>query len=215
MTSREMLVSGAQKFDLDLSSGQVTALLLYLDELVKWNRKINLTSITSEREMVIKHLLDSLSYIVEFNQQSELRLLDMGSGAGFPGIPIRIACPGMFVTLVEATGKKASFLRHIVRLQKLDKVEIVEKRVEHLSDGYRSAYDLVTARAFAEIGTALQFGAPLMKPGGRLILSRGPEEAVQERDVAATGLIVERSVPLTLPYSEYGRVVWIFKRVVG
>ena len=109
MTPRELLIAGTRELDISLSIDQVNSFFVYLAELKKWNRKINLTAITEERDAVIKHLLDSLSYLKGFSPAQGLRLLDMGSGAGFPAIPIKLAMPGISVTLVESVKKKTLF----------------------------------------------------------------------------------------------------------
>jgi 16S rRNA (guanine527-N7)-methyltransferase len=183
MTPRELLIAGSQELGLALSMEQVNLFFVYLAELKKWNRKINLTAITEERDTVIKHLLDSLSYFKVFTPASGLKLLDMGSGAGLPAIPLKIAAPDISITMVESVKKKASFLRHIVRTLPLTGVEILDKRMEELSDTYHSSFDIVTARAFAEMPEALGHGVLFLKPGGFIILSRGPEETISEQEL--------------------------------
>jgi 16S rRNA (guanine527-N7)-methyltransferase len=157
-------------------------------------------------------VLDSLSYIHGFTPAPGLRMLDMGSGAGFPALPIKIACPGIVVTMVESTKKKASFLRHIIRTLKLTETEVLDMRAEELSGPFLSTVDVVTARAFADMKSAIQAGLPLLKMGGLLVLSRGPEETLPDRELVGTGVSLETKVGLTLPYSEYKRVIWAFKK---
>jgi 16S rRNA (guanine527-N7)-methyltransferase len=155
-------------------------------------------------------MLDSLSFLKGFTPASGLRLLDMGSGAGFPGLPIKIAHPEIFVTLVESTKKKASFLRHIIRTLKLTGTEVLDTRTEELADKHLSSCDIVTARAFADIRSAIIAALPLLKPGGLLVLSRGPEETVNDKDI--TGISLEKKVDLTLPHSEHKRAIWVFRK---
>jgi 16S rRNA (guanine527-N7)-methyltransferase len=162
--------------------------------------------------MVIKHILDSLSYRKGFAPAPGLKLLDMGSGAGFPAIPLRLAHPEIAVTLVESIKKKASFLRHIIRTLKLAGINVVDKRTEELADSLLATFDVVTARAFADIGTALAAGTPFLKPGGLMVLSRGPEESIGEQQMARAGVILEKRVSITLPHSDYKRALWIFKK---
>lgn len=212
MTPRELLTTGAQELGVVLTVEQINSFLIYVEELKKWNRKINLTAITEDREMVIKHILDSLSYGKGFAPTPGLKLLDMGSGAGFPAIPLKVAHPEITVTLVESIKKKASFLRHIIRMLKLAGINIIDKRTEELVDSLRAAFDVVTARAFADIGTALGAGTPFLKPGGLLIMSRGPEELLEEQQMARAGVSLEIRIPITLPHSNYKRALWIFKK---
>ena len=213
MTSRELLISGIKELGVDLSTVQVDSVFVYLTELKKWNQKINLTAIREERDIIIKHVLDSLSYIRGFVPGPGLKLIDMGSGAGFPALPIKIAYSGIAVTLVESVQKKAAFLRHVVRTLKLEGVEVVDKRTEELSDPYLAAYDVVTARAFSEMSSALKTGRHFLRNGGHLVLSRGPQESVTDEILAGAGVIVEKRIELTLPYSEYKRVIWVFKKI--
>lgn len=211
VTLRELLTTGAHALGVALTVEQSNSILMYIAELKKWNRKINLTAITDDREMVIKHILDSLSYGMGFASTVGLKLLDIGSGAGFPAIPLKLTRPEITVTMVESTKKKASFLRHIIRMLKLSGVNVVDKRTEDITDLFMT-FDVVTARAFADMNTALDAGTPFLKRGGLIVLSRGPEESLEEQQRDRAGVILEMRIPLTLPHSDYKRVLWIFKK---
>ncbi len=208
-------MSGARELGIDLSSDQVNALFIYLAELEKWNQKMNLTAIRDERDIIIKHVLDSLSYIKGFIPRPGMRLLDMGSGAGFPAVPIKIAHSEIAVTLVESIKKKASFLRHVVRTLKLGGIDVVDSRTEQLAEPYLASFDIVTARAFAEMGSAIEWGRPFLKKGGCLVLSRGSHEFVTQEALARAEMSVEQRLNLTLPHSDYTRVIWVFKKLQG
>ncbi len=212
MTPRELLLTGARELGMDLSVEQVNSLFLVLTELNKWNKKINPTAIYDEREMIIKHVLDSLAYMRGFSSFPGLRILDMGSGAGFPAFPIKIAHPEIVITLVESVKKKASFLRHIVRILALTGVDVLDKRAEELPDTHRAAYDVVTARAFANMNVALTIGRPFLKPGKHAVLSRGQEETISKEELAGIGFMLKERLELTLPYSDYKRAIWILER---
>ena len=168
-------------------------LLAYLALLDRWNRTYNLTAIRDPREMVGKHLLDSLAmhpYIGAGN------LADLGAGAGLPGIPLAIAKPGLRVTLVESNGKKARFLREAVRTLGLADARVAESRAEALDEP--GAYDAITARALATLPLIIALGGHLLKPGGRLLAMKG---AVPDDEIAAlpAGWRVESVQPLTVP----------------
>ncbi len=208
-------MSGARELNIDLSPEQVNALFIYLTELEKWNQKMNLTAIRDERDIIIKHVLDSLSYIKGFIPRPGLRLLDMGSGAGFPAVPIKIAHSEIAVTLVESVKKKASFLRHVVRTLKLGGIDVLDCRTEQLAEPYRASFDIVTARAFAEMRSAINSGRPFLKRGGHLVLSRGPQESVTREVLARAEMSVEQRLDLTLPHSDYARVIWVLKKLQG
>jgi 16S rRNA (guanine527-N7)-methyltransferase len=212
MTPRELLNNGAKKLGILLTVEQTNSVFIYLAELKKWGQKINLTAIKDERDIVIKHVLDSLSYLHGFVAAQGLRLLDMGSGAGFPALPIKIACPGISITMVDSVKKKASFLRHIIRTLKLTETSIIDARTEELSVQFLSTFDIVTARAFADMKSAITVGMPLLKPGGLMVLSRGPDETINDQDLIRAGVSLERRIDLILPYSDYKRTIWVFKK---
>ncbi len=123
---KQLLVNGARELGIELSDSQVDACFQYLSELKKWNRKINLTAIRDDRDIIIKHFLDSFSFLKGFMPREGLRLLDMGSGAGFPALPVKIAHGEIEITMVESVKKKASFLRHIIRTLDLKGVEVLD-----------------------------------------------------------------------------------------
>jgi 16S rRNA (guanine527-N7)-methyltransferase len=212
MTPRELLNNGAKKLGISLTVEQANSVFIYLAELKKWSQKINLTAIKDERDVVIKHVLDSLSYLHGFTAVPGLRLLDMGSGAGFPALPIKIMCPEISITMVDSAKKKASFLRHIVRTLKLTEITVIDTRTEELSLQLLATFDIVTARAFADMKSAIAEGMPLLKPGGLMVLSRGPEETISKQDLIKADVSLERRTDLILPYSDYKRTIWVFKK---
>lgn len=212
-SQREFLITGAEELGVSLTPEQVDSIFLYLAELKKWNRKINLTAITGDRDIIIKHVLDSLSYIKGFTPGPQVRLLDMGSGAGFPAVPIKIAHPEISITLVESVKKKGAFLRHAIRVLNLTGAEVVDARTEELRDSYEASYHIVSARAFADIGSALASGSRFLNTGGVMILSRGPGETVPEQELSKNSVTLEKRLELTLPHSDYKRAVWVFRKI--
>ena len=151
-------------------------LLAYLDLLARWNRTYNLTAVRDPGEMVSRHLLDSLAMRPYLDGIGTLA--DLGTGPGLPGIPLAIAMPGLRVTLVEANGKKARFLREAVRTLGLGNAEVAESRIEALQRP--GAFDAITARALATLPQILAFGAHLLAPGGTLLAMKGarPDEEI-------------------------------------
>jgi len=205
-------MDGAGVFGIGLTDTQADACLVYLLELEKWNRKISLTAIREEQDVIVKHFLDSFSYVRGFDPMPGARLIDLGSGAGFPALPIKIAFPDLAVTLVESVQKKAAFLRHIIRTLALTEVEVVDRRTEALGDTYRSNYDVVTARAFAGMREAIQEGAGFLKPRGVMVLSRGPGETIEPQTARSLGMAVENRQEIALPVSGDRRAIWVFRR---
>lgn len=195
-------MSDAASIEADLATGLVALglapslaepLQAYLALLDRWNRTYNLTAIRDPREMVTKHVLDSLAMhgFVE-----DGALADLGAGAGLPGIPLAIANPALQVTLVESSGKKARFLREAARSLQLGNVRVAESRIEALDEA--GAHDAITARALATLPLILQLGGHLLKPGGRLLAMKG---AVPDDEIAALppGWRVEAVHALAVP----------------
>lgn len=205
-------MAGAAELGVALTNDHADSQFLFLSELEKWNRKINLTAITGERDLVVKHLLDSLSYLKGFTPAPGLRLLDMGSGAGFPAIPVKIVHPEIAVTLVESVKKKASFLRHIVRTLKLVDVDVLDVRTEELPESREQMYDVVTARAFAEMRRTISAGSRFLKAGGVMVLSRGPGETIGEKELSGADVEIDKKLAFTLPHSDYHRALWVFRK---
>jgi len=168
-------------------------LLAYLALLDRWNRTYNLTAIRHPREMVSRHLLDSLA-MHPYVQAGTLA--DLGTGAGLPGIPLAIAQPALQVTLVESNGKKARFMREALRTLGLDNARVAEARIEALDRP--GAFDAITARALATLPLILELGGDLLAPGGTLLAMKG---AVPIDEIAAlpAGWQVERIEPLQVP----------------
>ena len=178
---------------LGLDPALAMPLLAYLALLDRWNRTYNLTAIRDPREMVGKHLLDSLAMHAYLGAGS---LADLGAGAGLPGIPLAIAKPALRVTLVESNGKKARFLREAVRTLGLANARVAESRAESLDEP--GAYDAITARALATLPLIIELGGHLLKPGGRLLAMKG---TVPDDEIAGlpVGWRVETVHPLTVP----------------
>jgi 16S rRNA (guanine527-N7)-methyltransferase len=188
---RDPLLAGLAALGLD--PALAPPLLAYLALLERWNHAYNLTAIRDPREMVTRHLLDSLAMLPFVGDGA---LADLGTGPGLPGIPLAIARPQLQVTLVESNGKKARFLREAVRTLPLRNARVAESRIEAL-DG-NGGFDAITARALATLPLILELGGHLLAPGGKLLAMKG---AVPDAEIAAlpAGWRVERIEPLAVP----------------
>ncbi|WP_040448618.1 16S rRNA (guanine(527)-N(7))-methyltransferase RsmG [Ktedonobacter racemifer] len=196
---------------LGLSGELEAAFLRYRQELLEWNTRFNLTAIKDPEEVMTKHFLDSLSLLAIYPQDEATTLLDIGTGPGFPGLPLKMARPRWRVTLVEATNKKVTFLRHMVDVLELEHVEVIHGRAEELGQkaAYRSAFDLVTARAVAALPALLEYCAPYCRVGGAIILPKKgelqDEMAQGKRAAAQVGAVLEADTVVDLPGINDGR----------
>lgn len=160
------------KIHLFITDEQMSQFQKYCALLKEWNEKINLTAITDEEEIIEKHFYDSLrsAEVFSYDDQS---LLDVGSGAGFPGIPLKIMFPNLFVTLLEPTGKRVNFLNEVIQSLSLKQIVTINMRAEDYVKKARSYYDIVTARAVSQLSTLVELCAPLLKVNGTMIALKG------------------------------------------
>jgi len=179
----EKLIHQARElFNVHLIAGQVLALGAYEKELLEWNQKFNLTAIREVEGIRTKHFLDSFSCVLAWNENPPAHLADVGTGAGFPGLVLKILYPAMQLTLVESVGKKISFCKHIVETLKLDGVELVHARAEDVGQNkkYREQFDWAVGRAVANLPVLCEYLLPLVKIGGTMLAQKGesgPAEA--------------------------------------
>ncbi len=169
----QQLIDGARELQIRLTPEQLEALGAYQHALVEWNEQFNLTAITDDVGIQVRHFLDSLSCFqaLESGERfSGKQVIDVGTGAGFPGLPLKLLCPGMKLTLLEATAKKVSFLEHVTAHLKMHDVTIKQGRAEELGQQpeHREQYDWAIARAVADMPILAEYLLPLVKVGGRV-----------------------------------------------
>lgn len=220
MTPWKLLLDGAKGYGAVLSADQEAAFRRYYELLLEWNQKVNLTRITGERDAVLKHFLDSLAYLVGVPSawhDRDIRLIDVGSGAGFPGIPLLIARPAWSGVLLEATRKKVQFLETAIQELGLShRAQTHWGRAEEASNSDKGRYDLVTARAVADLGVLVSWTFDFLSPGGRLVVSKGPKGPEEAK--AAAGIIRKKGgmdpvvIPLELPEGAGTRILAIIEK---
>jgi len=213
------LIDGARALGLTLSPDQVDQFSRYAAELIDWNRRVNLTAISDPLEIVHKHFLDSLSVITACDLHAADRIIDVGSGAGFPGLPIRIARPDVRLALLEAARKKCDFLRHIVAALGLSDVAIVNARAEDAGrdPAHREQYHVAVARAVAETATLVEYLLPFVRVGGRAVAQKSGEVASEvERAGAAITTLggrVQSIAPVNVPGLNEARTILVIEKV--
>ena len=221
----ERLISAVkQLLGFDLTPPQVAAFRLYAAELAEWNEKFNLTAIKNPVEVEIKHFADSLSCLALIRQATNDQrrtVIDIGTGAGFPGLPLKIVYPDLRVTLVESVGKKVMFLEHIVGKLELKEVTVIKSRAEEIGQhpDHRERYDWAVARAVAEMPILLEYLLPLAKVGGKVLAQKGenaPVEAQEaERSAKILGGVLSRVTPVELPGIVEPRHLVVFDKVAA
>lgn len=190
----EKLIAGARKLGLELNARQVEQFETFYRELIEWNQRMNLTRITDYEEVQVKHFLDSLTVTLALQPltSQDLRVIDVGTGAGIPGFPLKILLPDIKLTLLDATAKKASFLKQIKVKLGLEKVEIVVGRAEEVAhqSRYRESFDIVLARGVAPLATLVELTLPFCTIGGSFIAQKkGELEPEMSRATRAISLL--------------------------
>jgi len=181
----KILKHGLSEFGITVTNNQLQQFKYYADELITWNSKFNLTAINTTKDIYTLHFLDSISAIAcsDTTLTPEINICDIGSGAGFPGLVIKILYPNSKITLVESSKKKCMFLEHITNKLQLENVQILSTRIEGLGQNQtmREAFDVVTARAVSKIPTLLEYGLPLVKVKG-ILLDFSKNDLITDQD---------------------------------
>ncbi|HOQ75242.1 MAG TPA: 16S rRNA (guanine(527)-N(7))-methyltransferase RsmG [Thermoclostridium sp.] len=212
-----LLTEGADALGVPLSEKNEEKFSAYTRLLLEWNKKINLTSVTDEKEIIIKHYLDSLSLGSAVDLKGKT-LIDVGTGAGFPGIPLKILREDLAVTLLDSLEKRVRFLNEVIGCLSLDGIEAIHGRAEDygVKQEYREKYDYATARAVAELSVLCEYCLPFVKPGGLFIAMKGPsaETELQEagKAISILGGRLEDVKKLVLPFSDYERTIILIRK---
>ena len=214
--NKDLLVEGAKNFGIYLDGKAVEAFELYLKELLKWNQKINLTAIQSEKGIVLKHFLDSLSIYPYLPKYSSI--LDIGSGAGFPGIPLKIIQPSLEITLIDSVRKKVDFQRHIIRMLGLKELKVIHGRVQdkEILQSLGGDFDIILSRAFSDLQTFLVLGFPFLKKEGTVIAMKGQvdnKEIELLMEIEGTRYRLQKIDPFILPFSNFKRTILLVEKI--
>jgi len=216
----DVLKAGAKEWGLTLTPPQVEAFGLYYQQLLIWNERINLTSITDYEEVQVKHFLDSLSCLQVLDTVApDARCIDIGAGAGFPGLPLKIVLPRLRLTLLESVGKKVRFLAHIVEAMGLQETDIVQGRAEELgrNPDYREVFDVALARAVAQMSVLVEYALPLVRVGGIFVAQKGDDIGVEVESAGAAiellGGRLQEIRPVWLPGGETARHLVVVQKL--
>lgn len=213
---KEELVKSAKKIDIDITEEQAQKLYKYMITLIEWNKKINLTAITQEKEIIYKHFIDSIS--INKYIKNKRNIIDIGTGAGFPGIPLKILNNQNNFTLVDSLGKRINFLQNVKKDLNLNNINLIHSRAEDLAkiDIYREKFDVVVSRAVANLRVLVEYMLPLVKKDEICICMKGPniEEEIKEAENAINilGGKIEKINFMELP-GEMQRNIVIIRKI--
>ena len=219
MNSMDILKEGSKAMGVELSEKQVQQLIQYKELLLEWNEKINLTAITEERDVMIKHFLDSLSCVKASPLKDGVKIIDVGTGAGFPGIPLKVYYPDIQLTLLDSLNKRINFLKEVCQTLELNNVEFLHGRAEDYGNNknYREKYDFAVARAVAGLNSLAEYCMPFVKVGGFFIAQKGPniEEEIKQgqRAIKTLGGEIVEKIDIPLPFSDITHNIVIIKKL--
>ena len=180
----QVIIDGARVFDLDLNRSHTDLFAVHARELLHWTRITNLTTITDPFEVAVKHFVDSLAPVGMISPGATL--LDIGSGGGFPGIPLKVMLPSLSVTLIDASRKKVNYLKHVIRSLKMEGIEALHIRAEDLAvePAYNRRFDYIISRALTDLGSFARCGLPLLSKEGVLIALKGKVDPAELEKMA-------------------------------
>lgn len=213
---KDELIIQAKKIDVILDEEQIQKFYKYMELLLEWNEKINLTAIVEPRDVILKHFVDSLTICKEL--QKNKTLADIGTGAGFPGIPVKILRPDLDITLIDSLNKRVNFLTMVIEALKLEKIIDLHGRIEDFGKNkkYREKFDYVTSRAVANLSTLSEYMIPLVKIGGKCICMKGSniDEELKnaEKAIKTLGGKIEKVDTFLLPDTDMGRNIILIKK---
>ena len=219
MNNEEILRQGINGFGIEANDQMINDLKTYREILVDWNQKMNLTGIEEEREVFIKHFLDSISAVSNGYIKYGISLIDVGTGAGFPGLPLKICLRDIKLTLLDSLNKRINFLQEVSNTVNLEDVEFIHGRAEDFGKDskYREQFDVATARAVAGLPILMEFCVPFVKLGGYFVCLKGPNANLEleesQKAMEVLGLEFIEKIDIELPNEELKHNILVFKKV--
>ena len=214
---KEKLITSVDALGITLSKMQLKQFYTYMNLLIDWNKKINLTAIVEPNEIILKHFVDSLTILKYISDGT--KIIDVGTGAGFPGIPLKIAKPSIEIVLLDSLQKRINFLEEVIKQLNIEKIKTIHSRVEDFGKDqkYREKFDMATSRAVANLSTLSEYLLPLVKVGGKVISMKGSfigEELENSRNALnILGGKIEKIEKLNLPNSDMNRNILIINKI--
>ena len=219
MSNIDILRQGIEDFGIEASDKMLADFQKYKDILVEWNQKMNLTGIEDEKEVFIKHFLDSISAVSKGYIKNGMSLIDVGTGAGFPGMPLRISLPDLKVTLLDSLNKRINFLQEVANQIDIDDIEFIHGRAEDFGkdENYRECFDIATARAVAGLPALMEFCVPFVKVGGHFVCLKGPNANLEleesKKAMEVLGIEYIEKIDIKLPEIDLDHNILVFKKV--
>ena len=213
--SRKLIDLG-EKINVNINEKQAEELFRYMNLLIEWNENVNLTAITEPNDVILKHFIDSIT--IEQYIEKNSRLIDVGTGAGFPGIPVGILRNDLNIVLMDSLNKRIKFLDTIIKENKLSNIDTIHSRAEELARNkeYRGKFDYATSRAVASLNVLLEYMVPFVKVGGCCICMKGSnideEIRISEKALQLLNCSIEKIVKFDLPGTDYGRNIIIIRK---
>ncbi len=219
MNLKKLIEEGTQKFNIELSSEQIDKFLKYKDLIIEWNHRINLTAITEPSEIIEKHFIDSLACLISNKFYEGCKVIDVGTGAGLPGIPLKIARTDINVTLLDSLNKRINFLNEVIKELDLLEIKALHARAEDYGkdETFREQFDIAVSRAVANLAVLAEYVLPFVKIGGYFISLKGPEvdDEIQNGNKAINilGGKIEETIKIALPNSGIVHSLILIKKI--
>jgi len=214
---RSLLSDGAKEYRIELTDSQIEKFFKYMDILKEWNERMNLTAIEEDSDIIIKHFIDSLSILPNLKNENA-SLVDVGTGAGFPGLPVKIVFGDIKITLLDSLDKRIKFLNEVIKLLNLKGIYTHHGRAEDfgVKQDFREGFDVAVARAVANLPVLLEYCLPLVKTGGMFIAMKGSNLEEVENSKKALDILggrIEEIKELILPFSDIKRNIIIIRKL--
>lgn len=214
---KNVLIEKSNLINITITEEQIQKFYNYMELLLEWNEYMNLTAITDPKDIILKHFIDSMTIAKEIEKNKSL--IDIGTGAGFPGIPLKIIRPDINITLLDSLNKRVKFLEHIINTLKLEKIEAVHGRIEEFGRNkkYREKYDYATSRAVANLAVLSEYMLPMVKLEGTCICMKGSdieeEKKMANKAITILGGKIEKINEFLLADTEIKRNIIIIKKI--